>query len=106
MCEGEMGLESGVLRTMSSLITNSQAYKAAGSKPETMQYYKNCVKPPLLDATEDQLIIHLVPPPELHLLMGACNKGLEVLREGLDMVGWRRTCGSGAANMVSLGEVS
>ena len=87
ICEGEIGLQPGVLRTISSLITHSKAYEDNGSKPATMQSFKNCVKPPLLDADEDALVMHLVPPPELHLLMGACNKGLEVLREALEKVG-------------------
>ena len=87
MCEGELGLESGVLRTLSSLINNSLAYAAAGSTAADMMLYKNCVKPPLLVASKDQLVMNLVPPPELHLLMGGTNKGLEVLREGLNMVG-------------------
>ena len=87
VCEGEVGLESGVLRTVSSLIQNSKAYEDKGSKPPTMQDFKNCVKLPLIVADKDELVLHLVPPPELHLLMGATNKGLEVLREGLELVG-------------------
>ena len=86
-CEGEMGLEAGPLRTVSSLIANSKAYKAAGSVPSTMQIYKNCVKPPLFPATEDGLVLHLVPLPELHLMMGATNKGLDVLKQGLEKIG-------------------
>lgn len=86
-CEGEMGLEGGPLRTVSSLISNSEAYAASGSVPSTMQLYKNCVKAPLLPADKDELVLHLVPPPELHLMMGGTNKGLEVLRQGLELVG-------------------
>ena len=81
LCEGEIGLEAGTLRTFSSLIQNSQAYAAAGSKPTTMKKYKNCINPPLLDVDEDQLVLSVVPPPELHLLMGATNKKLELVRE-------------------------
>ena len=83
ICEGEVGLESGQLRTFSSLIINSQAYADAGRKPKTMQRYKNCVNTPLLDVPEDHLVQSVVPPPELHLHMGATNKKLELIREYL-----------------------
>ena len=81
ICEGEVGLEAGPLHTFSSLIQINQAYIAAGSKPATMQKYKNCVNPPLLHMPEDQLVQEAVPPPELHLMMGAVNKKLELIRE-------------------------
>ena len=87
ICEGEMCLESGPLRTFSLLIQNSQAYIAAGSKPATMQIYKNCVNPPLLDMPEDQLVQDAVPPPELHLMMGAVNQKLELIREFMARLG-------------------
>ena len=87
LCEGEIGLEAGTLRTFSSLIQNSEAYAAAGSKPTTMKKYKNCINPPLLDVDEDQLVLSVVPPPELHLLMGATNKKLELVREYLAKFG-------------------
>ena len=87
ICEGEMSLESGPLRTFSSLIQNSQAYIAAGSKPASMKKYKNCVNLPLLNLPEDQFVLDAVPPPELHLIMGAVNQKLELICEFLATLG-------------------
>ena len=58
-----------------------------------MQNYFNCINPPLLNVTEDQLILAIVPPPELHLLMGGVNVKLEIIRlvleqKGLEDVFW------------------
>ena len=51
-CEGAMTLEPGVPRTFASLILNSAAYIAAGSKKSTMAEYKNCIKPCLLPVVD------------------------------------------------------
>ena len=52
-----------------------------------MKKYKNCINQPLLDIDEDQLVLSVVPPPELHLLIGATNKKLELVREYLAKFG-------------------
>ena len=51
-CEGAMTLEPGVPRTFASIILNSAAYIAAGSKKSTMSNYKNCIKPCLLPVSD------------------------------------------------------
>ena len=54
-CEGAMTLEPGVPRTFASLIINSAAYIAAGSRKSTMADYKNCIKPCLLHVPDPML---------------------------------------------------
>ena len=80
-CEGQIGLEAGKLRTFGSIIQHHQNYVAAGCPIDKMQLYKNCVNLPMLDVDEDCFVEEEVPPPELHLLMGATNLKLEVIRQ-------------------------
>ena len=86
-CEGEMTLDSGVLRTFGSIIQHNKNYWAAGSPTARMQLYKNCINLPLLDVPEDQLILARIPLPELHLLMGSTNVKVEVIRSCLEKEG-------------------
>ena len=60
-----------------------QDYVDAGSRVSDMKKYFNCINMPLLNVPEDQLVLSIVPPPELHLLMGGVNVELEVIREVL-----------------------
>ena len=48
-----------------------------------MKKFFNVVNPPLINGEEDQVVGDVVPPPELHLLMGATNYKLELIRKYL-----------------------
>ena len=78
-CEGEKGLEAGNPRTFSNLIHNYNAYVEAGSKPKLMQKFKNVINLPLIKVECDQKVDNAVPPPELHLMMGAVNHKLALM---------------------------
>ena len=54
-CEGAMTLEPGVPRTFASLIINSAAYIAGGSRKSTMAEHKNCIKPCLLHVPDPMM---------------------------------------------------
>ena len=70
-----MTMEGGELRTFGSL----EQLEAAGSKMKAMQKFKNVIHPSLLKRDPGTSVLSVVPPPELHLLMGAVNWGLEQL---------------------------
>ena len=72
-CTGEMSLESGELRTFGSLAQSYAQFVAGGSKLKDMQKYKNVIHPSLLRREPGCTVLSAVPPPELHLLMGAVN---------------------------------
>ena len=78
-CTGDMTLESGELRTFGSLAQMHSQFEAKGSKMKDMQKFKNVIHPSLLRGEPDCTVLSTVPPPELHLLMGAVNWGLEQL---------------------------
>ena len=78
-CTGEMTLDSGELRTFGSLAQRYADFAANGSKLKDMQKFKNVIHPSLLKRDPGCTVLSAVPPPELHLLMGAVNWGLEQL---------------------------
>ena len=49
-----------------------------------MQKYKNVIHLPLLRGEPDYTVLSAVPPPELHLVMGAVNWGLVQLYQVMD----------------------
>lgn len=75
-CEGECSLETGKLRTLGSIDLCYDQYVCDGKKRLKMQEYKNVINPRLIYLQEEQetLLEHIVPPPELHILMGVVDK--------------------------------
>ena len=78
-CTGSMTMESGEMRTFGSLAEHHDQFAANGSKPKDMQKLKNVIHPSILKGEPGCKVLPAVPPPELHLLMGAVNWGLEQL---------------------------
>ena len=75
-CEGECTLETGKLRTLGSIDLCYDQYVCDGRKRLKMQKYKNVINPRLIYLQEDQetFLEHIVPPPELHIMMGVVDK--------------------------------
>ncbi|XP_065648191.1 uncharacterized protein LOC136077891 [Hydra vulgaris] len=71
-CEGECSLESGTPRTLGSFDYWYNLFVENGAKRLEMKDFKNVISPRLvyLDKNAEDEVNHLVPPPELHLLMG------------------------------------
>ena len=78
-CTGGMTLERGEMRTFGSLAELHAQFAANGSKLKEMQKFKNVIHPSPLKGELGCSVLSTVPPPELHLLMGAVNWGLEQL---------------------------
>ena len=64
----------GELRTLGSIRTNVTAWRNSGAELSQAKKYKNCVNMPLFEDENyddsDVLTMHIVPPDELHLLLG------------------------------------
>ena len=73
ICEGYSTLETGTLRTFSSLDTWLSNYEAAGSVRKDMQKYKNVINECLIKADPQKLVGEEIQLPELHLLIGVTN---------------------------------
>ncbi|XP_047136879.1 uncharacterized protein LOC124813624 [Hydra vulgaris] len=75
-CEGLKNGECGKLRTLGSLDYWYEKYSVENKfKKSNMQQYMNVIHPRILylEKSPDTLIQHLVPPPELHLLIGVVS---------------------------------
>lgn len=65
--------EKGEERTIGNIKENFQNWKSSGLSLTRAKMFKNCVNMPLLDFDDDSKILTVLPPPELHLMLGAFN---------------------------------
>ena len=63
--------ECGELQTFGSLRTLSKMFNESKAK-DAKQFY-NCTKDPLLPEEDSARVLDVIPPPELHLLIGVVN---------------------------------
>ena len=54
--------------------THYRDYVSNGSRVKDMKLYKNVVNPCLIDGDDNQYVLDVVAPPELHILMGVVTK--------------------------------
>ena len=57
-------------RTLGSIRHSASAFKAIGSLKKVAKQYKNCVNQPLITGNDDEYILDICVPPELHLMQG------------------------------------
>ena len=69
------------LRTLGRIRALVAEFNDAGRPIKKAQLFKNCINLPLLNGTDDQFIVDLLPPPELHLHLGITNKLFDTLNE-------------------------
>lgn len=60
-------------RTIGNGLKNYLEWREMGGDKSKAKNYKNCIYPPIIQTSEDQLILDVTPPPELHLLLGVVN---------------------------------
>lgn len=65
--------EIGELRTVGNILANYENWCKAGSNIKNAKNFKNCIHPPAVGTDNEQRIIDIVTPPELHLMLGAVN---------------------------------
>ena len=69
------------LYTLGKIRRNVTAFRDAGMPLRKAQLYENCVQMPLLEGPDSALVLDLIPPPELHLMLGVVNKIFDSLNE-------------------------
>lgn len=69
------------LRTLGMLRKNAEAFEKDGARWEDAKDYKSSVYPPLFDQDDATLLLSLIPPPELHLLLGVVNRIFDQLNK-------------------------
>ena len=99
-CEGTMGLEAGVPRTFSRIITQHADYEAGGAIKADMAKFANCVRPCLMTVPDPTVsVLSVIPIPELHVMMGCTNHQFNLLKKLMAAQGrleqlfaWCRRC--------------
>lgn len=61
------------LRTIGNITDNYLLWLKSGGKSDTGKNYYNCVQRPVFTGDDDKLILDIIPPPELHLMIGVVN---------------------------------
>ena len=64
----------GDLRTDENVLNNYEKWLAEGKGLKSLaKNYFNCIHPPLITASGDKTFLEIIPPPELHLMLGVVN---------------------------------
>ena len=82
------------LQIVGDCLENYDAWEKAGSNKGNAKNYKNCIYPPIISGNENTEIIDIIPPPELHLMIGIINiifKHMLIEFEE-DSLTWDKTC--------------
>lgn len=85
---------SGIYRTIGSCLKNNAAWEKIGGSKCNAKMYKSTVHPPIFTGQDETLILDIIPPPELHLLLGAVNTIYKsMLTEcETDSLAWAKKC--------------
>ena len=93
---GEVDGEKVKLRTLGSIRENHTAWKNAGAVLSKAKDYKNCVNMPMFKDEDnddsDVLTMHILPPDELHLLLGINHIYKDLLKVWPDAEKWAAKC--------------
>ncbi len=82
----------GNLRTLGSIRKNAQEYQLAlqGHKGRTKlssAQQLNCEHPPLCYKEDSTVVLHVIPPMELHIMLGIVNRLYDHLNNKLEQIG-------------------
>lgn len=75
---------TGKLRTIGECIDNYKSWEKNGSKKQECKNFKSCSNIPLISSQREKKIIELIPPPELHLLIGVVNTIYDKMLKNFD----------------------
>ena len=71
----------GEERTFATLLRDYSAYRKAKSPKDKMADFNNVILPALLIPPDPTIsVLSFIPPPQLHLMMGAVNHPFNLLR--------------------------
>lgn len=87
-------INSGNYRTINDCRAKCEKWRSEGGLRKSAKLFDNCIHPPLFNAEENKRIIDIIPPPELHLLLGAVNTLFHhmMLENEEVSVKWAREC--------------
>lgn len=87
-------IENAELRTLGMNLKNYSEWVGAGSLSALSKLYKCCTQAPIITGDPEKLILEIMPPPELHLLLGVVNTIFNhMLAEYEDIsLAWAKSC--------------
>ncbi len=71
--------EAAAPRTLDRIRLMFKEFNKAGRIWNKAQKFENCINEPLLDGEDETEILDVIPPPELHLMLGAVNRIFDAL---------------------------
>ena len=81
-CEGIAPFETPAKsRTLGGIINQVENFNKEGGNLDRSKNFMNCIKKPLLYGPNDMEILDIIPPPELHLMLGIINKIFDSLNK-------------------------
>lgn len=63
----------GEPRTIGNCRENWRRWSDSGAQQKNSRKYDSCIHSPIIEVSDDTKIIDVIPPPELHLMLGAVN---------------------------------
>ena len=78
-CEGERAMKLGKMRTFGNIRKRNRQFKESGGILKNAQKFANCIHEPILDEDDETRVISVIPPGELHLLIGAVDTHMNIL---------------------------
>ena len=72
-------MKVGKMRTFGGLRKRHHQFLVAGGKLVDAQRFANCINEPLIEEDDDVHVISVIPPEELHLLIGAVDVHFNLL---------------------------
>ena len=81
-------------RTIGNGLKNCKEWHDASGDKNKAKSYKNCIYPPIVQTSEDTLIMDIILPPELHLLLGIVNTLFSHMMKVFEKVAneWEERC--------------
>ena len=89
-------MKCGVMRSFGLMKKRHQQFVAAGRKLKDASKYANTIEECLMQEADSKRPLDVFPPGELHLLMGAINKKVDIIikKYGITFLeGWMRQFG-------------
>lgn len=86
--------ERAELRTIGNISDSFAAWQAAKSKQKDAKQYNNCIHLPVFAGDSNKLILDIIPPPELHLLLGVVNTIFNHMLQDFNQetLDWAKSC--------------
>lgn len=84
----------GTLRSSQNTVENYTKWRASGAVKSQAKKFFNCVNPPLIMTKNEKVYLDIIPPPELHLMLGVANTLFSYMLKDCESesLAWAKAC--------------